>query len=83
MPIYHFDVNECGVVTVDEDGRDCASVDEALAYAVSIARGIMAAEVLIGKLCLSCAIEIRDASRALVQKMPFSFAIDISGGAAD
>ena len=81
MSLYYFDVNEGGAITVDDDGRTCADWSAVEAWATDIARGIIAAEVAIGRLHLDCSVEIRDSDRELCHVLPFTYAIN--GTAAD
>ena len=79
MPRYFFDVNECGLITSDEEGSVHADLAAARVQAIKVARGILAAEVAMGRLCLACTVEIRDPARTLIDTVPFRYAIEITG----
>lgn len=76
---YYFDLEECGVRTPDEEGRMCESLAAATLLAATGARSIMAAEMLDGKLCLGCAIEILDEDRSKVAVVAFRDVVEIIG----
>ena len=79
MARYFFDLQECGTVSTDEEGSEHAGFDEVRAGAIRAAREVMCAELADGRLCLSCRIEVRDGSGAVVMSMPFREAVAITG----
>ena len=79
MTHYFFHLSECGVVTTDYEGRKLDSLAAARASALRDARDIMATEVQIGKLCLTCHIDIVDAGSAIITRVLFRDALEISG----
>lgn len=79
MPRFYFVLNECGDVTEDPEGLVLPDLEVARAKAVEAARDIMSAELLTGKLCLSCHIEVADAARNTLLTVPFSAAVSVSG----
>lgn len=79
MPRLYFDLHECGVVTVDEEGVELAGMDAARAQATTAARSIMCDEVTHGRLCLTCSIEIRNEAGDTLELVPFKDAITITG----
>ena len=54
-------------------------MDEVRDEACRAARAVMCAEVSEGRLCLSCRIEVRDKTGAVVLDLPFRDAVEISG----
>ncbi|WP_260598129.1 DUF6894 family protein [Sphingomonas endolithica] len=74
-----FELNECGTVTGDVEGQEVADLDAARAKAIAAARDIMAAEVLSGKLCLSCNIRVTDRDGETLLLIPFKDAVTVSG----
>jgi hypothetical protein len=79
MPQYFFDLHECGDIVEDIEGHDLANDDAAREIAIRFARSIMVAEVTDGRLCLGCAILVRNADRQVVLEVPFRDAITLSG----
>lgn len=79
MKRYFFHLHECGTLIADEEGRELPDVSVARRDAVAAARSVMADEVLSGRLCLSCCIEVKDSEANLVLTVPFSEALTISG----
>ena len=59
-------------------GREIGNLDLARAKAVKAARGVMAGEVLAGKLCLSCCIVIEDGRGREMIRVPFKEALTLS-----
>lgn len=82
MPLFRFNLSECGTLFADEEGREALDVDAARAIALTAARDIMAAEVKEGRLCLSCRIDISDERGNVVATVPFSEAVTITGRSA-
>jgi len=79
MTRFFFNLHECGAVIVDEEGRELAGLDRARAEAVTAARAVMSDELLSGRLCLACAIEIRDEQGEVLLTVPFRDTVEISG----
>lgn len=82
MARYFFNLHECGSVTVDEEGSELADLALARAKGVEHARSIMSAEVLQGRLCLGCNIEVVDADGRVLADVPFREALEVTGLAA-
>lgn len=79
MPLFYFDLHECGLVIPDEDGVERPDPEAARLDAIEAARDVMAAEAKQGRLCLSCRIEVRDEEGRTVLSVPFRDAIEITG----
>lgn len=79
MKRYFFHLHECGTLIADEEGRELAGMDVARREALAAARSIMASEVLAGRLCLGCRIEVQDSEGNLLLSLPFSEALAVSG----
>lgn len=79
MATFYFDLHECGFVVEDEVGRELSGLGAARDQALEAARDLMSAEVRKGRLCLSCHIEIRDASGEVLHTFRFEDALVISG----
>lgn len=80
MTRYFFNLRECGTVTWDREGALLPDVPAARDHAIHEARAIMAAEVLEGRLCLHCNIEVLDAAGGLAVNLPFGEALIVTGG---
>jgi hypothetical protein len=76
MPHYFFDFHNDDVA-VDEEGRPCADLIAARAWATNEARNVAAADVLRGSLDTSHRIDILDRARNLVGSVSFGEAIAI------
>ena len=81
MARYFFNLQECGTILEDDDGRELADLDAAHANALAEARAIMCAEVAEGRLCLSCHIVVLDAGRRELFDVPFKQALVVTGAA--
>ena len=79
MARYYFDLHECRGVTWDDEGFDMPDLHAARDRAVRQALSIMAAEVVEGRLCLGCHIEILDAHRRPAALLPFREALKLTG----
>lgn len=80
MPLYYFDLDECGFVTTDDEGSEMESIGVATDQAIAAARGIMASEVELGAVCLDCHIDILNSSREQIIRISFAQALKITGG---
>ncbi len=80
MPRFHLNMNECGDVTVDQEGQELANLEAARSLAIERARSIMAAEVGRGRLCLSCSIRIQDGGGTLLLTVQFREALTFFTG---
>lgn len=80
-PTMHFlfHLDECGVVTKDDEGHDLPDIHAAKAFALKSVRDIMCAEISEGRLCLSCAMLVSDEDGALMFVLPFRDAVAITG----
>lgn len=79
MAHYFFDLHECGTATLDPEGRDFASLDEARDAAIVDARAIMCGELDAGTLCLSCYIDISDDAHVHLARVLFKDAVEVNG----
>jgi hypothetical protein len=79
MSRYFFNLYECGTLVADDEGREVADLRQLHDIAMREARQIMAAEVVEGKLCLSCRIEVVDEDQRPVLLLPFKEAIALTG----
>lgn len=79
MPHYFFNIEQCGELTEDRVGRECADLRAAEAHAFTVARRVIAEEVLAGELCLSCQIDVLDDQRRLMLTVPFRRAVTLTG----
>jgi hypothetical protein len=79
MMLYFFNLHECGQITFDESGVNHNDMGSVRLSATKVARGIMAAEVMSGRLCLSCHIEVFDSAGFQVLKLPFKDVLTVSG----
>ena len=79
MPLYFFHLHECGIDLDDPEGRELMSLEAARTQAVAEARSIMASEVLEGRLCLACYIDITDTSRELLDTVAFRDVLTVTG----
>lgn len=73
-----FHLNECGKLTRDLEGQDLPNLEAGRAAAVRAAREVMCAEILEGRLCLSCSIEITDGDGNAITTVPFSDVVEIT-----
>lgn len=78
MARFYLDLNECGLVTSDEEGIDLSDIAAVRIRAVKAARDIMCAEIAEGRLCLECRVEVRDAL-GLVMTVWFRDAVTVVG----
>lgn len=80
MARYYFNMYECGTQLVpDEDGIEVSGPEAIREQAVREARGVMAAEIMEGNLCLGCRIDVYNENRQLVLTLPFRDAVKLSG----
>jgi hypothetical protein len=80
---FFFHLHDCGKFTPDEEGRELADMDAAVAVALHEARGLLAAEIAAGKLCLGCRIEVVEehSNRAMI--VPFSSTVQIESAVVE
>lgn len=76
---YYFHLHECGTIIPDEDGVEIEDPADIREHALREARGVMAAEVVQGTLCLGCCLEIYDENKRLVLTLPFKDAVILAG----
>ena len=76
---YYFDLQECGKLIPDDEGRELPDATAARDVALKEARTVMAAEVQEGRLCLACHIDVLDQDRRPVLTLPFKQALAITG----
>jgi hypothetical protein len=79
MARYFLHLHECGTVSPDLEGQECATLDEAVDAALLGARDVMTWELRSGKLCLGCHISVADASGREVARVDFRDAVSITG----
>lgn len=79
MPKFFFHFEESGARTIDDEGIHLENLDAARDLAIKCARSIMAHEVVAGKLCLNCHIDIVSSEGERKAQVPFSEAIVLSG----
>ena len=79
MARYFFHLHECGTLYADAEGLDRITMDDVRDEAYRAAREVMCAELADGRLCLSCRIEVRDETGAVVLDLPFREAVTITG----
>jgi hypothetical protein len=79
MARYHFHLHECGTIIRDEEGLEKPDLESVRQEALMSARELLCGEMMRGKLCLSCHIEIQDEAGEVVYVMPFKEAVAITG----
>lgn len=75
----YFNLDECGSVTADAEGREVPDLATAHALALKAAREVMCAELAEGRLCLACHIEVTDDRGDPVLHLRFRDAVTVSG----
>ena len=63
----------------DEEGSDFLNLEEARKSAETAARAVMADDLLHGRLCLSCRIDVRDETGATVATILFKDVVTVTG----
>ncbi|MDP8912544.1 MAG: hypothetical protein M3N39_03075 [Pseudomonadota bacterium] len=76
MPRYYFNVYD-DAVTEDEEGRELPDLAAVRRAAIEGARSLIADQVLKGRLCLRCRIEVEDENRCPVLTLPFTAALEV------
>ena len=76
MPRFYFHLYD-DAVTMDDEGRELPDVATARKTAVEAARSLIAEQVLGGRLCLRCRIEVEDEDRRPVLTLPFMAALEV------
>lgn len=79
MTTFYFWLDECGSITEPMEGIELPDLASAVAYATNEARIFMGEEVRLGKLCLSCRIDIADEKGRHLETVLFSNVIVVSG----
>jgi hypothetical protein len=79
MARYFFHLHECGTVVRDKEGQELPSRLNLRDAALREARSVMSSEVLAGRLCLSCRIEVTDEDQQLIEVVPFKEALELTG----
>ena len=79
MARYHLHLHECGTITTDEEGLDRPDMESARHEALVAAREVMCGELMNGKLCLDCHIEVQDEAGRVVHVLPFTQAVEVTG----
>lgn len=74
-----FLLNECGRILADEEGREFPDGSDLRIIAVDEARAIMQAEIVEGRLCLRCAIEVCNDEGVIVERMSAREAVTVAG----
>jgi hypothetical protein len=80
---FFFHLHDCGTFIPDDEGRDFASLDDAVERAKLEARDLLAAEVAQGKLCLGCRIEVVEAQTGRAIIVPFSTTVTLESAIAE
>ncbi|WP_445192269.1 DUF6894 family protein [Sphingomonas sp. Tas61C01] len=83
MPRFFFHLHDCGNFTPDEEGRELADMDAAVAVALHEARELLAAEIAEGKLCLGCRIEVVEEHSDRAMIVPFSSTVQIESAVVE
>jgi hypothetical protein len=79
MHRYYFHLHECDGVLEDVEGLECISLQAAKDLAATSARGIMAGDLLSGRLSLGDHIAIVDGSSTEVERVYFRDVVIITG----
>ena len=74
MSRYYFNLFD-DVVTVDDEGLELPDIAAARREAIRSARSLMAEQVMRGRFCLACRIEVEDEDRRPVLVLPFADAV--------
>jgi hypothetical protein len=74
-----FHLHECGAVVSDEEGQELPTHANLREAAIKEARSIMSSEVLAGRLCLSCRIEVADEDQKPLLVVPLTEAVKVTG----
>ena len=80
MQRYFVNLTEHGRLITDDDGFLASGREAAREMAVAGAREMMAADILLGKLCLSTSIEILDDNGVVLDQAQFRDLVRVSGG---
>lgn len=83
MARFFFHLHDCGTFIEDPEGRDFPSLDDAVEQAKSDARGLLAAEIAEGKLCLGCRIELVEESTGQAIIIPFATTVHLESAIAE
>lgn len=79
MSLFHMHIHHCGMLARDEEGLELLDLEAARREAVAGARSIMADELMNGRVCLGCRIEIEDSNGRLLATVPFREAVTLTG----
>lgn len=79
MAHFFFHLDECGTITSDLEGRELPDLEQAKLSAIIDARSIMSSEVSLGRLCMSCHIDIEDDQCRHLAQISFQEALSITG----
>jgi hypothetical protein len=79
MARYHFHLHECGTTILDEEGLDKSDMESVYQEALIGARELMCAEMMKGRLCLGCHIEVQNEAGNVVLELPFTEAVTVKG----
>ena len=79
MPIFYFDLVDCGGLTADLSGMELPDAAAARDMAIKGARDIMALEVRDGHLNLDCTYVIFDSRRTEIGRVHFRELVAVSG----
>ena len=80
MPRYHFNIRNGYGFTLDEEGLDLSSENDARVQALRGARSLISAEVMEGRLDLDGQIEVTDEQNDAVMTVRFSDAVRVHQG---
>jgi hypothetical protein len=76
---YFSHLHKCRTILVDEEGAELTDLAAVRVLATSAARDVMSAELLQGKLCLSCCIVVEDGRYNEVLRVPFRDVVNVTG----
>jgi hypothetical protein len=81
MPIYYFHLCNGGDVLLDPDGQMLVDMGAVIAMALREARAIIGADALQGKIGLGQRIEVENERGAIVHRLQFEDAVQVTRGA--
>ena len=76
MPLYFFQISGCALESDAGEGLDYPDDRAARTAALAGARGMIAEEVLHGRLDLDCRIDVADEHGTILFSIPFASALD-------
>lgn len=79
MPVYYFHLRDGDDMLLDPDGRALEGAEAIAGCALAEARALISDEARLGRIRLDQRIEVEDAGGAVVHRLFFDQAIEISG----